>query len=78
MHKTSTLPFLFFQLFTKNASDFLRKAITDVLTERERTKVVRNDLIDMLLTLRDEDRTQKVNKHHFGKACLSVIITDVL
>ncbi|XP_061400023.1 cytochrome P450 6g1 [Musca vetustissima] len=50
------------KIFTKDFSKFLRSTITHVMTERERTGIPRNDLIDILVALKKEAAK---NNHSF-------------
>lgn len=55
-----TVPYLRLKMFNRNATRFLRNTLKYVMDERESNKIMRNDLIDILLGLRQADR---------GKAC---------
>jgi len=54
-----------FQVFSKEAGRFLRETINYVMSEREKSGIVRQDLIDTLITLKNEDngkiRSAKAN-----------------
>ncbi|XP_034117678.1 probable cytochrome P450 6v1 [Drosophila nasuta] len=52
------------KLFTEPHSEFLRRVIQLVIEERERGGILRNDLIEMLLTLKKEADLQQ-DKSHF-------------
>lgn len=45
-----------FQVFSKETTDFLRESINFVLNEREKSGNARQDLIDTLLVLKNEDK----------------------
>lgn len=50
-----------FQVFSKETSEFLRKSINFVLNEREQSGSKRQDLIDTLLILKNEDEGKSQN-----------------
>lgn len=58
------VPLLRSKLFTEPHSEFLRRVIQLVIEERERGGDLRNDLIEMLLTLKKEADLQQ-DKTHF-------------
>ncbi|XP_068159238.1 probable cytochrome P450 6v1 isoform X1 [Drosophila tropicalis] len=58
------VPLLRSKLFTESHSEFLRRVIQLVIEERERGGILRNDLIEMLLTLKKEADLQQ-DKSHF-------------
>ncbi|EDV98210.1 cytochrome P450 6g1 [Drosophila grimshawi] len=53
------------KFFTKEYSNFIRKTIGHVISERERMGTMRNDLIDVLVGLRKE-AAQQPNKPHLA------------
>lgn len=58
------VPLMRARLFTEPHSEFLRRVIQLVIEERERGGILRNDLIEMLLTLKKEADLQQ-DKSHF-------------
>lgn len=58
------VPLIRARLFTEPHSEFLRRVIQLVIEERERGGILRNDLIEMLLTLKKEADLQQ-DKSHF-------------
>ncbi|XP_030377437.1 cytochrome P450 6g1-like [Scaptodrosophila lebanonensis] len=53
-------------VFTPEFSNFMRKSISHVMHERERTGTLRNDLIDVLVSLKKEAALEP-NKEHYAK-----------
>lgn len=53
-------------MFSKQSSTFLRDSVGYVMNEREHNGVIRNDLIDMLISIRKEDE-DKPSKSGVGK-----------
>lgn len=51
------------KVFTEQYSNFIRKTIGHVMSERERTSTVRNDLIDILVGLRKEAALEPTKPH---------------
>lgn len=58
------VPLMRSRLFTEPHSEFLRRVIQLVIEERERGGILRNDLIEMLITLKKEADLQQ-DKSHF-------------
>lgn len=56
-----------FKLFSKETSDFMRDTINGVIEERAVTGEIRDDLIDTLVTLRNEDKDKVPGKGQFRK-----------
>lgn len=56
-----------FKIFSKKASDFMRKSCMEVMEEREKSGGVRGDLIDLLITLQNEDKDKIPKKGEFRK-----------
>lgn len=54
-------------VFSKQASNFMRRSISYVLAEREKSGVRRNDLIDILLTMKREAAAQPDKKDNRAK-----------
>ncbi|XP_037043595.1 probable cytochrome P450 6g2 [Bradysia coprophila] len=54
------VPFFKFKAFSKQSTTFLRNTINYIIGERERTGSVRNDLIDTLITLKNEDKSKNL------------------
>ncbi|KAH8354947.1 hypothetical protein KR093_002666, partial [Drosophila rubida] len=50
------------KVFSKKTSDFIRRSITYVLEEREKSGLLRRDLVDTLLALKREAASQADNK----------------
>ncbi|GAB0093905.1 hypothetical protein DMENIID0001_090970 [Sergentomyia squamirostris] len=48
-----TVPLFRFKLFSKETTEFLRSTIQYVMMEREKNGISRNDLIDILITLKN-------------------------
>lgn len=61
------LPFLKFNFFTRETTDFLRQTISGVMKERERSGEIRDDLIDTLVTLKNEDKDKVPVNREFRK-----------
>lgn len=59
---------MFEQTFGKEANEFLRESINYAIDERAKTGKVRNDLIDTLLALRNEDQGKPFSTTDIGKA----------
>lgn len=57
---------LFLQVFAKETSEFLRESINFVLSEREKSGNSRQDLIDTLLLLKNEDKGKSQSQSNFG------------
>lgn len=53
-----------FKLFSAPTSVFLRSTINYVMGEREKSGEIRNDLIDVLVKLKNEDKNKKVSDDH--------------
>lgn len=51
------------RVFPKDFTQFIRNTINYVMTERERTGLIRNDLIDILVALKAEAKANKDVKH---------------
>lgn len=49
---------LLLQLFSKETTVFLRNTIGEIISEREKTGATRNDLIDTLIILKNEDKAK--------------------
>ncbi|GAB0089367.1 Cytochrome P450 [Sergentomyia squamirostris] len=47
--------FLKFTMYSRGANKFFRSSINYVMEEREKSEVIRNDLIDTLITMKNED-----------------------
>lgn len=56
-----------FKFFTQETTTFMRETINKVMEERERTGEIRNDLIDTLVTLKNEDKDKIPGKGKFRK-----------
>lgn len=56
-----TVKFLNLKVFSQDSTKFLTDTLCDVMDQREKNKIVRNDLIDVLLGLRkkNRERTEK-------------------
>jgi len=50
-----------FKVFSKESTEFLRESINYVMTEREASGIVRHDLIDTLISLKNEDKEKIQN-----------------
>lgn len=50
------VPILKLKVFSQESTKFLTKTLVDILNERETNKIVRNDLIDLLIGLRKKHR----------------------
>lgn len=62
------------QVFSEETGVFLRKSINYVMSEREKSGNTRQDLIDTLITLRNEDKGMAQNaKSNIGR--LELLIT---
>ncbi|XP_033231387.1 cytochrome P450 6k1-like [Belonocnema kinseyi] len=53
-----------FRFFEKNSSQFFSKAFQEILDERKEKKINRNDLVDLLIKLRDNDEISE-DSHGF-------------
>lgn len=63
----SAVPLFGFKLFSPRSSAFLRESIELAMAERQRTTAaVRNDLIDTLLELREEDKDKVLSPTNIG------------
>ena len=58
--------FFDFRLFEKHSSQFFSKAFQEILDERISKKINRNDLIDLLIELKDNQEISD-DSHHFSK-----------
>lgn len=63
------------QVFSKEASKFLRESITYVMSEREKSGHIRQDLIDTLVSLKNEDKgkSRSAKSNNIGRKNLPVI-----
>lgn len=61
------VPFFRFKTFSKESDKFLRESIGYVMDEREKNGKIRNDLIDTLVTLRNEDKHKPFSTSEVGK-----------
>lgn len=52
------VPYLKFKAFSKQSTTFLRNTINYIMGEREKSGFVRNDLIDTLISLKNEDKSE--------------------
>lgn len=66
----STVP-LIFQVFSKESTVFLRNSINHIMSEREQSGTVRNDLIDTLINLKNEDKSKHLSATNVGM-CLGI------
>ncbi|KAJ6633076.1 putative cytochrome P450 6g2 [Pseudolycoriella hygida] len=55
------VPFFKFKVFSKDSGKFLRDSINHIIGEREKSKAVRNDLIDTLINLKNEDKFKQLS-----------------
>lgn len=53
------IPFLKLRMFGKESTEFLTNTLIDVMDEREKNQIIRNDLIDVLIGLRKESREER-------------------
>ncbi|KAJ6641325.1 putative cytochrome P450 6g2 [Pseudolycoriella hygida] len=55
------VPFFKFKVFSQDSTKFIRDSINHIIGEREKSKAVRNDLIDTLISLKKEDKSEHLS-----------------
>lgn len=58
------VPYLKLKLFSKDSTKFLTDTLVDVMNERQKNKIVRSDLIDVLLGLRKQNAEENNNNNN--------------